>query len=150
MENQKSIKTAEELREFARLDPGKAFLFIGSNIPLWENLVTSDPFDSADVIEEFEPEEGATLTEALPTELAINLFSCLRPRAVISILEYLNTSTATKIFESLDTEDTIDVLKRSTAEESAELLNILSSSTRLNIDRRLSYPEDAVLSLIHI
>lgn len=144
MENRKSIKTAEELREFARLDPGEAFLFIGNNIPLWENLVTSDPFDSADVIEEFEPEEGATLTEALPTELAINLFSCLRPRAVISILEYLNTSTATKIFESLDTEDTIDVLKRSTAEESAELLNILSKSTRLNIDRRLSYPEDAV------
>ena len=59
-------------------------------------------------------------------------------------MEYLNTSTATKIFESLDTEDTIDVLERSTAEESAELLNILSKSTRLNIDRRLSYPEDAV------
>ena len=144
MENQKSITTAEELREFARLEPEEAFLFIGNNIPLWEKLVTSDPFDSADVIEEFEPEEGATLTEVLPTDLAINLFSRLRPRAVIDILEYLNTSTATKIFESLDTEDTVDILERSTEEESTELLNILSKSTRLNIDRRLTYPEDSV------
>tara|TARA_B110000014_G_C20125338_1_gene598914 strand:- start:2658 stop:4025 length:1368 start_codon:yes stop_codon:yes gene_type:complete len=144
MKSQKSITTAEELRGFARLDPEEAFLFIGNNIALWEKLVTSDPFDSADVIEEFDPEEAATLTEVLPTNLAINLFSCLRPRAVIDILEYLNTATATKIFESLDTEDTIDVLERSTEEESTELLNILSKSTRLNIDRRLAYPEDSV------
>ena len=144
MKSQKSITTAEELRGFARLDPEEAFLFIGNNIALWEKLVTSDPFDSADVIEEFNPEEAATLTEVLPTNLAINLFSCLRPRAVIDILEYLNTATATKIFESLDTEDTIDVLERSTEEESTELLNILSKSTRLNIDRRLAYPEDSV------
>jgi len=64
--------------------------------------------------------------------------------SLIDILEYLNTATATKIFESLDTEDTIDVLERSTEEESTELLNILSKSTRLNIDRRLAYPEDSV------
>jgi hypothetical protein len=44
MVNQQSITTAEELREFARLEPEEASLFIGSNIPLWEKLVTSDPF----------------------------------------------------------------------------------------------------------
>ena len=114
MKNQKSITTAEELRGFARLDPEEAFLFIGNNIPLWEKLVTSDPFDSADVIEEFDPEEAATLTEVLPTNLAINLFSCLRPRAVIDILEYLNTATATKIFEIIANEDKIDFLERDT------------------------------------
>ena len=144
MNNQKSITTAEELREFARLEPEKALLFIGNNIFLWKKLVTSDPFDSADVVEEFEPEEAATLTEALPTDLAIKLFSCLRPRAVINILEYLNNNTASQIFENLDTEDTIDILERSNEEETKELLNILSKSTRLNIDRRLAYPEDSV------
>ena len=144
MNNQKSITTAEELREFARLEPEKALLFISNNIFLWKKLVTSDPFDSADVVEEFEPEEAATLTEALPTDLAIKLFSCLRPRAVINILEYLNKNTAYQIFENLDTEDTIDIVERSNEEETKELLNILSKSTRLNIDRRLAYPEDSV------
>ena len=144
MNNKQSITTAEELREFARLEPEEALLFIGDNISLWEKLVTSDPFDSADVIEEFEPEEAATLTEALPTHLAIKLFSCLRPRAVINILEYLNRNTASQIFENLDTEDTIDILEGSNEDEASELLNILSKSTRLDIDRRLAYPEDSV------
>ena len=144
MNNQQSITTAEELREFARLEPEEALLFIGDNITLWEKLVTFDPFDSADVIEEFEPEEAATLTEALPTHLAIKLFACLRPRAVINILEYLSRNTASQIFENLDTEDTIDILEGSNEEEASELLNILSTSTRLDIDRRLAYPEGSV------
>ena len=138
--NEQKVTTAKELRDFARLEPDEAFTFINKNIALWSKLVDSDPFDSADVVEEFEPREAAILTEALSTEHAIKLFSSLRPRAIIDILGFLDIDKASDIFENLDTEDTVNVLERSTEEEASELFGILSKSTRLDID----------LSLIHI
>ena len=89
MEDKKTIKTAGELRELARLDPKGAFSFINKNIPLWNEFVNSDPFDSADVLEELELKEAAILIESLQASSAINLFSHLRPRAVIGIMEYI-------------------------------------------------------------
>ena len=44
----------------------------------------------------------------------------------------------------MDTEDVVDVLERSTDDETDEILEILDKSTKLNIDKRLSYPEDSV------
>ena len=44
MEYKKTIKTAGELRELARLDPKGAFSFINKNIPLWNEFVNSDPY----------------------------------------------------------------------------------------------------------
>ena len=142
--NEQKVTAAKELRDFARLEPVEAFTFINKNIALWSKLVDSDPFDSADVIEEFEPREAAILTEALSTEHAIKLFSSLRPRAIIDILGFLDIDKASDIFENLDTEDTVNVLERSTEEEASELFGILSKSTRLDIDKRLAYPEDSV------
>ena len=144
MEYKKTIKTAGELRELARLDPKGAFSFINKNIPLWNEFVNSDPFDSADVLEELEPQEAAILIESLQAISAINLFSHLRPRAVIGIMEYIDLDISSSIFENLATEDIIDILKRSTEDEINELLSTLSKSTRLDIDRRLAYPEDSV------
>ena len=144
MEYKKTIKTAGELRELARLDPKGAFSFINKNIPLWNEFVNSDPFDSADVLEELEPQEAAILIESLQASSAINLFSHLRPRAVIGIMEYIDLDISSSIFENLASEDIIDILKRSTEDEINELLNTLSKSTRLDIDRRLAYPEDSV------
>ena len=144
MEYKKTIKTAGELRELARLDPKGAFSFINKNIPLWNEFVNSDPFDSADVLEELEPQEAAILIESLQASSAINLFSHLRPRAVIGIMEYIDLDISSSIFENLATEDIIDILKRSTEDEINELLSTLSKSTRLDIDRRLAYPEDSV------
>ena len=144
MEYKKTIKTAGELRELARLDPKGAFSFINKNILLWNEFVNSDPFDSADVLEELEPQEAAILIESLQASSAINLFSHLRPRAVIGIMEYIDLDISSSIFENLATEDIIDILKRSTEDEINELLSTLSKSTRLDIDRRLAYPEDSV------
>lgn len=144
MEYKKTIKTAGELRELARLDPKGAFSFINKNIPLWNKFVNSDPFDSADVLEELEPQEAAILIESLKASSAINLFSHLRPRAVIGIMEYIDLDISSSIFENLATEDIIDILKRSTEDEINELLSTLSKSTRLDIDRRLAFPEDSV------
>ena len=144
MEYKKTIKTAGELRELARLDPKGAFSFINKDIPLWNEFVNSDPFDSADVLEELEPQEAAILIESLQASSAINLFSHLRPRAVIGIMEYIDLDISSSIFENLATEDIIDILKRSTEDEINELLSTLSKSTRLDIDRRLAYPEDSV------
>jgi len=144
VEYKKTIKTAGELRELARLDPKGAFSFINKNIPLWNKFVNSDPFDSADVLEELEPQEAAILIESLKASSAINLFSHLRPRAVIGIMEYIDLDISSSIFENLATEDIIDILKRSTEDEINELLSTLSKSTRLDIDRRLAFPEDSV------
>ena len=150
MEYKKTIKTAGELRELARLDPKGAFSFINKNIPLWNEFVNSDPFDSADVLEELEPQEAAILIESLQAISAINLFSHLRPRAVIGIMEYIDLDISSSIFENLATEDIVDILKKSTEDEINELLSIVSKSTRLDIDRRLAYPEDSVGRLMSV
>ena len=134
----------KELRDLARSNPEKAYRYLEENKQLWIQIATKDPFDSADALEEFEPIEAGKLITELPTLTAVKIFESLRPRAIIEIVESLDDKNVEEIFKQMDTEDVVDVLERSTDEETDEILEILDKSTKLNIDRRLSYPEDSV------
>ena len=134
----------KELRELARSNPEKAYRYLEENKQLWIQIATKDPFDSADALEEFEPIEAGKLITELPTLTAVKIFESLRPRAIIEIVESLDDKDVEEIFKQMDTEDVVDVLERSTDDETDEILEILDKSTKLNIDRRLSYPEDSV------
>ena len=134
----------KELRDLARSNPEKALRYLEENKQLWIQIATKDPFDSADALEEFEPIEAGKLITELPTLTAVKIFESLRPRAIIEIVESLNDKDVEEIFKQMDTEDVVDVLERSTDDETDEILEILDKSTKLNIDRRLSYPEDSV------
>ena len=134
----------KELRDLARSNPEKAFRYLEENKQLWIQIATKDPFDSADALEEFEPIEAGKLITELPTLTAVKIFESLRPRAIIEIVESLDDKNVEEIFKQMDTEDVVDVLERSTDDETDEILEILDKSTKLNIDRRLSYPEDSV------
>ena len=134
----------KELRDLARSNPEKAYRYLEENKQLWIQIATKDPFDSADALEEFEPSEAGELITELPTLTAVKIFESLRPRAIIEIVESLDDKNVEEIFKQMDTEDVVDVLERSTDDETDEILEILDKSTKLNIDRRLSYPEDSV------
>ena len=134
----------KEHRELARSNPEKAYRYLEENKQLWIQIATKDPFDSADALEEFEPIEAGKLITELPTLTAVKIFESLRPRAIIEIVESLDDKNVEEIFKQMDTEDVVDVLERSTDDETDEILEILDKSTKLNIDRRLSYPEDSV------
>ncbi len=134
----------KELRDLARSNPENAYRYLEENKQLWIKIATKDPFDSADALEEFEPAEAGRLITELPTLIAVKIFESLRPRAIIEIVESLNDTDVEEIFKQMDTEDVVDVLERSTDDETDEILEILDKSTKLNIDRRLSYPEDSV------
>ena len=134
----------KELRDLARYNPEKAYRYLEENKQLWIQIATKDPFDSADALEEFEPIEAGKLITELPTLTAVKIFESLRPRAIIEIVESLDDKNVEEIFKQMDTEDVVDVLERSTDDETDEILEILDKSTKLNIDRRLSYPEDSV------
>ena len=134
----------KELRDLARSNPEKAFRYLEENKQLWIQIATKDPFDSADALEEFEPSEAGKLITELPTLISVKIFESLRPRAIIEIVESLDDTGVEEIFKQMDTEDVVDVLERSTDDETDEILEILDKSTKLNIDRRLSYPEDSV------
>ena len=134
----------KELRDLARSNPEKAFKYLEENKQLWIQIATKDPFDSADALEEFEPSEAGKLISELPTLISVKIFGSLRPRAIIEIVESLDDTGVEEIFKQMDTEDVVDVLERSTDDETDEILEILDKSTKLNIDRRLSYPEDSV------
>ena len=134
----------KELRDLARSNPENAYRYLEENKQLWIQIATKDPFDSADALEEFEPAEAGRLITELPTLIAVKIFESLRPRAIIEIVESLNDTDVEEIFKQMDTEDIVDVLERSTDDETDEILEILDKSTKLNIDRRLSYPEDSV------
>ena len=134
----------KELRDLARSNPEKAFRYLEENKQLWIQIATKDPFDSADALEEFEPSEAGKLISELPTLISVKIFGSLRPRAIIEIVESLDDTDVEEIFKQMDTEDVVDVLERSTDDETDEILEILDKSTKLNIDRRLSYPEDSV------
>ena len=134
----------KELRDLARSNPEKAYRHLEENKQLWIQIATKDPFDSADALEEFEPSEAGKLITKLPTLISVKIFESLRPRAIIEIVESLDDTDVEEIFKQMDTEDVVDVLERSTDDETDEILEILDKSTKLNIDRRLSYPEDSV------
>ncbi len=134
----------KELRDLARSNPEKAFRYLEENKQLWIQIATKDPFDSADALEEFDPGEAGKLITELPTLISVKIFGSLRPRAIIEIVESLDDTGVEEIFKQMDTEDVVDVLERSTDDETDEILEILDKSTKLNIDRRLSYPEDSV------
>ena len=134
----------KELRDLARSNPEKAYRHLEENKQLWIQIATKDPFDSADALEEFDPSEAGKLITELPTLISVKIFESLRPRAIIEIVESLDETDVEEIFKQMDTEDVVDVLERSTDDETDEILEILDKSTKLNIDKRLSYPEDSV------
>ena len=134
----------KELRDLARSEPDQAFIYLQNNIDLWVQIAETDPFDSADTLEEFDPSEAGKLITSLPIETSVKIFESLRPRAIIQIVEILKDSYVEEIFKQMDTEDVVDVFERSTEDETEEILEILDKSTKLNINKRLAYPENSV------
>ncbi len=134
----------KELRDLARSEPGQAFIYLENNKDLWVQIAETDPFDSADTLEEFDPSEAAKLITSLPIETSVKIFESLRPRAIIQIVDILKDSYVEEIFKQMDTEDVVDVFERSTEDETEEILEILDKSTKLNINMRLAYPENSV------
>ena len=134
----------KELRDLARSEPGQAFIYLENNKDLWVQIAETDPFDSADTLEEFDPSEAGKLITSLPIETSVKIFESLRPRAIIEIVEILKDSYVEEIFKQMDTEDVVDVFERSTEDETEEILEILDKSTKLNINKRLAYPENSV------
>lgn len=134
----------KELRDLARSDPGQALIYLENNKDLWVQIAETDPFDSADTLEEFDPSEAGKLITSLPIETSVKIFESLRPRAIIEIVEILKDSYVEEIFKQMDTEDVVDVFERSTEDETEEILEILDKSTKLNINKRLAYPENSV------
>ena len=142
-ESQNPLK-GKELRDLARSNPNEAFNYLENNQEIWFQIAEQDPFDSADTLEEFEPSEAGKLITYLPIKISVKIFESLRPRAIIEIVEALNESHVEEIFKQMDTEDVVDVFERSTEDETEEILEILDKSTKLNINKRLAYPEDSV------
>ena len=134
----------KELRDLARSEPRKAFIYLENNKDLWVQIAEKDPFDSADTLEEFDPSEAGKLITCLPIQTSVKIFESLRPRAIIQIVDVLEDSYVEKIFKQMDTEDVVDVFERSTEDETEEILEILDKSTKLNINKRLAYPENSV------
>ena len=142
--NSKEPLKGKELRDLARSEPGQAFIYLENNKDLWVQIAETDPFDSADTLEEFDPSEAGKLITSLPIETSVKIFESLRPRAIIEIVEILKDSYVEEIFKQMDTEDVVDVFERSTEDETEEILEILDKSTKLNINKRLAYPENSV------
>ncbi len=142
--NSKEPLKGEELRDLARSEPGQAFIYLENNKDLWVQIAETDPFDSADTLEEFDPSEAGKLITSLPIKTSVKIFESLRPRAIIEIVEILKDSYVEEIFKQMDTEDVVDVFERSTEDETEEILEILDKSTKLNINKRLTYPENSV------
>ena len=134
----------KELRDLARSEPGEALIYLENNKDLWVQIAETDPFDSADTLEEFDPLEAGKLITSLPIESSVKIFESLRPRAIIEIVEKLKDSYVEEIFKQMDTEDVVDVFERSTEDETEEILEILDKSTKLNINKRLAYPKNSV------
>jgi len=145
MENEmKTPKNGEELRKLSRKNPSLAFKFLSNNNDAWNEIAKNDPFDSADTLEEFEPEEAGGLLLSLPVDISIKIFESLRPRAIIEIVQNLSSDIVEQIFSEMDTEDVVDVFERSTVDEAEDLLEILNKSTKLVINKRLAYPRNSV------
>ena len=145
MENETSKPASgEELRELSRKNPELAYNFLSQNNDLWNEIALNDPFDSADTLEELEPEQAGELILNIPVDVSIKIFESFRPRAIIEIVQNLSSKVVEEIFSQMDTEDVVDVFERSTIDEAEDLLEIINKSTKLDINKRLAYPKDSV------
>ena len=145
MENETSKPiSGEELRELSRRNPELAYNFLSQNNDLWNEIALNDPFDSADTLEELEPEQAGELILNIPVDVSIKIFESFRPRAIIEIVQNLSSKVVEEIFSQMDTEDVVDVFERSTVDEAEDLLEIINKSTKLDINKRLAYPKDSV------
>ena len=136
--------TGKELRELSRTEPEIAFQFLLDNTKIWNKLAIEDPFDCADVLEEFEPEEAGELLKNLKKQQAVGVFEYLRPRAIIEISKILETTHVESLFKEMVVEDIVYVFEKSTNDESQELLRLLDKETQIDINKRLSWPKDSV------
>lgn len=145
MENETSKPVSgEELRELSRRNPELAYNFLSQNNDLWNEIALNDPFDSADTLEELEPEQAGELILNIPVDVSIKIFESFRPRAIIEIVQNLSSKVVEEIFSQMDTENVVDVFERSTVDEAEDLLEIINKSTKLDINKRLAYPKDSV------
>jgi len=145
MENETSKPVnGEELRELSRRNPELAYNFLSQNNDLWNEIALNDPFDSADTLEELEPEQAGELILNIPVDVSIKIFESFRPRAIIEIVQNLSSKVVEEIFSQMDIEDVVDVFERSTVDEAEDLLEIINKSTKLDINKRLAYPKDSV------
>ena len=144
MTNESVPQDGKGLRDFSRKKPKDAFEFLISNLSTWSEIAKLEPFDSADIIEEFETSEAVLLLENLDIATNIKLFESLRPRAIIEISQEMNENLVQKIFEEMDAEDIVDVFERSDSDEAKDLLDILDKTTKKDINKRLAFPKDSV------
>ena len=75
----------KELRDLARSEPDQAFIYLENNKDLWVQIAETDPFDSADTLEEFDPSEAGKLITSLPIQTSVKIFESLRPKSWLSI-----------------------------------------------------------------
>ena len=74
MTNESVPQDGKGLRDFSRKKPKDAFEFLISNLSTWSEIAKLEPFDSADIIEEFETSEAVLLLENLDIATNIKLF----------------------------------------------------------------------------
>ncbi|MDC3230942.1 hypothetical protein OAU17_01425 [Acidimicrobiia bacterium] len=109
MENETSKPVnGEELRELSRRNPELAYNFLSQNNDLWNEIALNDPFDSADTLEELEPEQAGELILNIPVDVSIKIFESFRPRAIIEIVQNLSSKVVEEIFSQMDIEDVVE------------------------------------------
>lgn len=113
-------------------------------------LVTMNPVDLAESLEELEYKELIMIYRLLPQEEAAELFSCMNSNMQEILINALTDAEIRDVVKEMYLDDTVDMIEEMPANVVDRILMVTDSNRRSQINTLLNYPEDSAGSIMTV
>ena len=113
-------------------------------------LLSMNPVDLAELLEEFEYKEIILLYRLLPKDEAADTFAYMNSDMQEELINGLTDSEIRDVLDEMYLDDTVDMLEEMPANVVDRILMVTSYSKRSQINTLLNYPEDSAGSIMTV
>lgn len=117
---------------------------------LRELLTELNVVDTAQIIEELEPQTKLRAFRVLPKDISAEVFAYLEPETQAELVRSITDSELERLLDEMFLDDTVDFLEEVPASVVTRVLAHSDPKTRRLINRFLKYPDDCAGSLMTI
>ncbi len=117
---------------------------------LRELLTELNVVDTAQIIEELEPQTKLRAFRVLPKDISAEVFAYLEPETQAELVRSITDSELERLLDEMFLDDTVDFLEEVPASVVTRVLAHSDPKTRKLINRFLKYPDDCAGSLMTI
>lgn len=113
-------------------------------------LLSMNPVDMAEMLEQFEYKELIILFRLLPKDEAAETFSYMDSDKQEELINGLTDSEIRDVIDEMNLDDTVDMIEEMPANVVDRVLMVTSRSKRSQINTLLNYPEDSAGSIMTV